>query len=87
MRQYTDFQNIGRHLNLQFIAIESKKIIFDILFMDIIMDDMNGMTCARMIRQQDKLVNIVFLTSSTDYVYEGYEVNAAAYLLKPLDGQ
>jgi len=68
-------------------AIESKKIIFDILFMDIIMDDMNGMTCARMIRQQDKMVNIVFLTSSTDYVYEGYEVNAAAYLLKPLNGQ
>ena len=48
------------------------------------MDDMNGMTCVRIIRKQDKLVNIIFLTSSTDYVYEGYEVNATGYLVKPI---
>ena len=65
-------------------AIESKTICFDIIFLDIIMDDMNGMTCARIIRKQDKLVNIIFLTSSTDYVYEGYEVNATGYLVKPI---
>lgn len=58
---------------------------FDIIFLDIIMGDMDGMTCARWIRQQDKLVQIVFLTSSTDYVYEGYEVNATAYLVKPVN--
>ena len=65
-------------------AIESKKLRFDIVFMDIIMGDMDGMTCARLIRQWDKLVKIVFLTSSTEYVYEGYEVNASGYLVKPL---
>lgn len=65
-------------------VIESKTICFDIIFLDIIMDDMNGMTCARIIRKQDKLVNIIFLTSSTDYVYEGYEVNATGYLVKPI---
>jgi len=68
-------------------VIESKRLSFDIIFLDIVLGDMDGMTCARWIRQQDKLVNIVFLTSSTDYVYEGYEVNAAAYLLKPINGQ
>lgn len=68
-------------------AIESKRLRFDIVFMDIIMGDMgdmDGMTCARLIRQWDKLVKIVFLTSSTEYVYEGYEVNASGYLVKPL---
>lgn len=65
-------------------VIESKTICFDIIFLDIIMDDMNGMTCARIIRKQDKLVNIIFLTSSADYVYEGYEVNATGYLVKPI---
>lgn len=68
-------------------AIESKKLSFDIIFLDIVMEYMDGMTCARYIRQQDKLVNIVFLTSSTDYAYEGYEVNATAYLLKPINAQ
>jgi len=66
-------------------AIESKRLSFDIIFLDIIMGDMDGMSCARLIRQQDKLVKIVFLTSSTDYVYEGYEVNATAYLIKPIN--
>lgn len=66
-------------------VIESKKLRFDIVFLDIVMDDMDGMACARLIRQQDKFVSIVFLTSSMDYVYEGYAVNAAAYLLKPIN--
>lgn len=65
-------------------VIESNTMRFDIIFLDIIMGDMNGMTCARIIRQHDKLVNIIFLTSSTDYVYEGYEVNATGYLVKPI---
>lgn len=66
-------------------VLESKKLKFDIVFLDIIMRDMDGMTCARLIRQQDKLARIIFLTSSTDYVYEGYEVNATAYLVKPIN--
>jgi two-component system, LytTR family, response regulator LytT len=66
-------------------GLESKRLKFDIVFLDIIMGDMDGMTCARLIRQQDKLVKIIFLTSSTDYVYEGYEVNATAYLVKPIN--
>lgn len=65
-------------------VIESKTICFDIIFLDIIMGDMNGMECARIIRKQDKLVNIIFLTSSPDYVYEGYEVSATGYLVKPI---
>jgi len=67
-------------------AIGDKRLHFDIIFLDIIMGDMDGMTCARWIRQQDRLVQIIFLTSSRDYVYEGYEVNATAYLVKPING-
>lgn len=65
-------------------ALESKRFKFDMILLDIIMGDMDGMTCARLIRRQDKLARIVFLTSSTDYVYDGYEVNATAYLVKPI---
>jgi len=65
-------------------VLEGKRLKFDIVFLDIIMGDMDGMTCAKLIRKQDKQVKIIFLTSSTDYVYEGYEVNATAYLVKPI---
>ena len=70
--------------NLIAVTQESKGR-FDIIFLDIIMGSMNGIDCARLIRQQDTSVKLLFLTSSTDYVYEGYEVDATAYLVKPVD--
>jgi DNA-binding LytR/AlgR family response regulator len=66
-------------------ATEGNKIKFDLIFLDIVMADMDGLNCARLIRQQDTLVNIIFLTCSTDHVCEGYEVNATAYLVKPIN--
>lgn len=66
-------------------AIESNKVKFDLIFLDIVMVDMDGLNCARLIRQQDKLVNIIFFTCSTDHICEGYEVNATAYLVKPIN--
>lgn len=56
---------------------------FDLCFLDIYMKEMNGMEAARQIRELDPELAIVFLTSSTDYVYEGYEVQALRYLTKP----
>ena len=57
---------------------------FDCIFLDIQMKQMNGMECARKIRKFDKKVNIAFFSVIQDYVFEGYEVNAIRYLLKPL---
>lgn len=57
--------------------------IFDLCFLDIYMKKMNGMDAARQIRELDPELAIVFLTSSADYVYEGYEVQALRYLTKP----
>ena len=57
--------------------------LYDLCFLDIYMKEMNGMDAARRIRELDPELAIVFLTSSTDYVYEGYEVQALRYLTKP----
>lgn len=78
-----DYDNAEKLISV----LESKSPYFDIIFLDIVMGDMNGMTCAKLIRQQDKLAKIVFLTNVTDYVYEGYEVNASGYLVKPINEQ
>ena len=61
------------------------KTPYDIIFLDIVMPLFNGIELAREIRQQDKNVKIVFLTTSADYALESYSVKAHNYLLKPLD--
>ncbi len=57
---------------------------FDVIILDINMDGMNGIELARKIRQTDKKVPIAFLTAMADYVFDGYEVQAIRYLMKPI---
>ncbi len=57
---------------------------FDVLFLDISMPGMNGMELARKVRERDRHMVIVFATAVSDYLEEGYEVEALHYLIKPL---
>lgn len=57
---------------------------FELLILDIHMDKINGMELARKVRIIDKELSILFLTGQPEYVYEGYEVGAFRYLLKPI---
>lgn len=56
---------------------------FDLIILDIFMEEITGMDAARTIREQDQTVRIVFSTSSNDFASESYEVNACYYLKKP----
>ncbi len=55
----------------------------DLLFLDVEMKGVSGMEAARQIREFDREICIVFVTGYTDYVFEGYKVNALDYLVKP----
>lgn len=57
---------------------------FDLLLLDIYMEDMTGMEAAEAVRLKDDRVPIVFLTTSQDHLLEGYRVFASGYLMKPL---
>ena len=60
---------------------------FEIIFLDVVMPLLGGIEAAGEIRQQDKTVKIVFLTSSPEFAVDSYRVKADNYLLKPLDGK
>lgn len=57
---------------------------WDIIFLDIFMNEIDGMTLARTLRQNNINSLIIFTTSSPDYAVESYDVQAFPYLLKPI---
>lgn len=57
---------------------------YDLIFMDIKMDMMNGISVCRRIRKIDEAVCIVFITGFTQYALNGYEVSAFDYIVKPI---
>lgn len=55
----------------------------DLLFLDVEMEGINGMKAAEEIRRFDTKLIIVFVTGYSDYVFDGYRVNALDYIIKP----
>ena len=55
----------------------------DILFLDIYMPGIDGITTARKIREWQQEIKIIFLSSSNEHYPQAYEVYAFNYLLKP----
>lgn len=59
----------------------------DILFLDIEMKQLNGMETARNLRRKDSRTLLIFVTAYPDFVFQGYEVHAFHYILKPYENQ
>lgn len=56
---------------------------YDIIFLDIYMDGMNGIEIAEKIRKQNSQVLIIFSTTSRSHALDGFRVRASDYLVKP----
>ena len=60
---------------------------FQILLLDIQMGGMDGVTLAKKIRAVNKEIQIIFITGYSDYIADGYDVEALHYLIKPVTGE
>ncbi len=58
---------------------------YAILFLDIIMGDLNGIETGKRIRKIDTELEIIYCSSSMDFTLASYEVFAFGYLVKPFD--
>lgn len=78
----TDEYSDGNQLLKSFLTRQ-----YDIVFLDIEMPGIDGITLAKKIRAMNENVCIVFLTGHVEYAIKGYEVNALRYLTKPATEQ
>ena len=67
-----------------FEIIENYDEIYDVIYFDVEMRLVDGMTAAKKIREKDSRVLIVFVTNFVQYAIDGYAVHATDFLLKPL---
>lgn len=58
---------------------------FDLVFLDIQMDGMNGIETARSLRQRQEETVLIFVTGIKEYVFDALDLYAFHYLLKPVD--
>lgn len=58
---------------------------YDLVFLDIYMEQDNGMNVALSLRQKGDSCALIFVTSSDAFAVASYDVQATYYLLKPLD--
>ncbi len=77
--EYVGIYNSGEAFLADF---EANK--YDIIILDIYMRGMTGIEVARRIREKDTEVSLAFCTSSNEFAYETYEVEAKYYLNKPV---
>lgn len=57
---------------------------FDLLLLDIEMDGVSGMELAKRLRERGDMLPVLFITGFSEYVEQGYDVEALHYLLKPV---
>lgn len=65
--------------------IQTEQACYDMIFLDIEMEGMNGLEIAKEIRKQDQITMLIYVTSHQSYAIEAYEVQPFRFLLKPVD--
>ena len=64
--------------------LESDKL-FDIIFLDYKLPDMNGLDAARQLRKKRCTSSIIFVTAFPQFVYDSFEVQPFRFFVKPLE--
>lgn len=77
--------NIDRYENGTHLVYEIEDgHLYDIIFLDIFMENLLGIDVAKILRNINFNGEIIFLTATSDFAVDSYDVQAGGYLLKPL---
>jgi DNA-binding LytR/AlgR family response regulator len=81
VNQLPNLECVGKLKNaIEALDILSKDHSIDIVFLDINMPNLSGISMVKILNKQPK---IIFTTAYSEYAIDSYEINAVDYLLKP----
>lgn len=91
-RSLSDYQLTTTHkFNVQSFSSGEKllgsSISFDLIFLDIEMTGIDGIATAKVLRQRDRKVKIVYITSHPEYALNVYTVHPFDYAVKPVSSK
>ena len=87
VQQYMD----SRFINCEILATTSPKEIlesetrFDLAFLDIQMEEMDGISLAKELKRRNRKIALFFLTNYDDYQDDAMDLQALRYFSKPYD--
>ncbi len=61
------------------------KNIVDVAFLDIQMDEINGLILAKKLKNINPLVNIIFISGYNDYMADAFDMIVSGYVMKPIN--
>ena len=56
----------------------------DCAFLDVEMSGMNGVNLAKILKEKDRNINIIFSTGYSEYRGDAFDLHASGYILKPI---
>lgn len=85
LKQYEDIDIVGEAAQGLEALEKIEALKPDVAFLDIHMPNLDGLTVAQKLIEQDPNLMIVFATAYDQHAIQAFEVNAVDYLLKPFD--
>lgn len=79
---YSDECEIKTYADGASLLSDCRQNCFDVLFLDVDMPGLNGMEIAEIIRENDRRVIIIFVSSQNELAYKGYIYDAFRFVRK-----
>lgn len=87
VKHYLEEENVAHFIHKFDSGVEfiRSRAAYDIVFMEIRMEDMDDLDAARFLRIVNKDAKLIFVTHQADMAIRGYEVDAMDFIIKPVD--
>lgn len=81
-RQHDVEATVEMFVSARDLVRRMKECTFDLLFLDIEMPGMDGLTLARQLRKEGNLIDIIFISNREDLVFDALRINPKGFIRK-----